>query len=80
MRRTRIAGAIAGTAFAGLAALTVGTAAPAGAAQQVRPATHTVSVVPQSCWGDDCGYWDDDDGWGGWGGNWDNWYGGWYGG
>ncbi|HEY0541451.1 MAG TPA: hypothetical protein VGD53_23975 [Actinoallomurus sp.] len=81
--RTRLAGAIAGTAFAGLTALAVGTAVPAGA-QQVRPSTQTVSAAPQlsqSCWDDDCGGgWDDDgwDSWGdSWGGGWDSWGGGW---
>ena len=42
--RTRMAGAVAGTAFAGLAALAVGTAAPAGA-QQVKPAQPAVSTA-----------------------------------
>jgi hypothetical protein len=82
--RTRMAGAIAGSAFAGLAALAVGAAAPAGA-QQLRPAAQTVSAAPApahavvapQCWDDDCGWgdggWDDDD----WGGGWDSWYGGW---
>ena len=82
--RTRMAGAIAGTAFAGLAALAVGAAAPAGA-QQLRPAAQTVTTaaasapaqatIAQHCWDGDCGwgYWDDDD----WGGGWDSWYGGW---
>jgi hypothetical protein len=79
--RTRIAAAMAGTACAGLTALGVGTAAPAGA-QQLRPVAHASSVAPQqatavaqSCWDDDCGWgWDDDDygyGWGyGWGDGW----------
>ncbi|MDN3352830.1 hypothetical protein [Actinomadura sp. DC4] len=71
--RARVAGAIAGTAFAGLAALAVGTAAPAGAQQPVKAASHSVSVAPQSCWDDDCGWGDDwgDDDWGG--GGWDSW-------
>jgi hypothetical protein len=81
--RTRLAAATAGAAFAGLAALAMGTAAPAGA-QQLRPATQTVSTTPtqpviaQHCWDGDCGgYWDDD-GWDDdWGGGWDSWYGGW---
>jgi hypothetical protein len=70
--RTRMAGAIAGTAFAGLTVFAVGTAAPAGA-QQVNTGTQAVSVVTQGC-----GYWDDcdwdDDGWDSWGGGWDSWY------
>jgi hypothetical protein len=75
--RTRMAGAIAGTAFAGLAALAVGTAAPAGA-QQVKTSTQTVSVATsQSCWDDDCGWGWGDDGWDSWGGGWDSWYSNW---
>jgi hypothetical protein len=72
--RTRLAGAIAGSAVAGLAAFAVGTATPASA-QQTRPATQTVSMATQQptavpkCWGGDC--WGDDD----WGDDWD---GGWY--
>ena len=81
--RTRVAGAAAGTAFAGLTALAIGTAAPAGA-QPIQPATQTVSSAPQhatvtqgGCWDGDC--WGDwDDGWDSWGGDWDSW-GGWYG-
>jgi hypothetical protein len=82
--RTRLAGAVAGTAFAGLTALAIGTAAPAGA-QPIQPVNRTVSVAPQhtavnqSCWGDDCG-WDDwgdggwdDSGWDSWGGGWNSW-------
>lgn len=79
--RTRMAEAVAGAAFAGLTALAIGTAAPAGA-QPIQPANHTVSAAPQhaavnqSCWGDDC--WDDwgDGGWDDWGGGWNGW-GGW---
>jgi hypothetical protein len=80
--RTRMAGAVAGTAFAGLTALAVGTAAPAGA-QQLQPSTQTVSAAPQQatvaqhCWDGDCGGGWDDDGWDSWGGGWDSWYGGW---
>jgi hypothetical protein len=78
--RTRMAAAIAGTAFAGLTGLAVGTALPAGA-QQVRPSPQAVSVATahsQSCWDDDCG-WDDDwgGGWDSWGGGWDSWYSNW---
>lgn len=80
--RTRVAGVVAGTAFAGLTALAMGTATPAGA-QPIQPANQAVSVAPQhaaitqSCWGGDC--WDD---WGDWGGGgWDDWdsygWGGW---
>ena len=80
--RTRVAGAVAGTAFAGLTALAIGTAAPAGA-QPIQPANQTVSVasqhtaINQSCWDGDCG-WDDwgYGGWYGWDGGWDGW-GGW---
>jgi hypothetical protein len=79
--RTRMAGAIAGTAFAGLTALAVGTAVPAGA-QQLQPSTQTVSAAPQQatlaqgCWDDDCGGgWDD--GWDSWGGGWDSYSYGW---
>ncbi|MGH3379836.1 MAG: hypothetical protein ACRDP6_34410 [Actinoallomurus sp.] len=76
-----MAEAVAGAAFAGLTALAIGTAAPAGA-QPIQPANHTVSAAPQhaavnqSCWGDDC--WDDwgDGGWDDWGGGWNGW-GGW---
>jgi hypothetical protein len=72
--RTRMAGAIAGTAFAGLTALAVGTAAPAGA-QQVKTGTQAVSVAPQGCgYWDDCGGWDDDY----WGGGWNSWDSSWY--
>jgi hypothetical protein len=82
--RTRMAEAIAGTAFAGLTVLAVGAAAPAGA-QQLGPATQTVSAAPaqatlsQGCWDGDCGggYWDDDDGWDSWYGGWNSWNGGW---
>jgi hypothetical protein len=77
--RTRLAGAIAGTAFAGLTALAVGTAVPAGA-QQVQPSTQTVSATPQlsqSCWDEDCGGGWGDDGWDSWGGGWDSWGGSW---
>lgn len=78
--RTRVAGVVAGAAFAGLTALAMGTAAPAGA-QPIQPTHQTVSVASQhaqSCWGGDCD--DDWDDWGGgWGGGgWDNW--GWGGG
>ena len=71
-------GAVAGTAFAGLAALAVGTAAPAGA-QQVKPAQPAVSTatpqqatLSQGCgwWDDDCDWWDN--GWDSWG-YWDSW-------
>jgi hypothetical protein len=74
-----MAGAIAGTAFAGLTALTLGTAAPAGA-QPIQPVTQTASAAPQhatvsqGCW-DDC--WDDW-GWDSWSGGWDSWNGGWH--
>jgi hypothetical protein len=76
--RTRVAGAVAGTAFAGLTALAVGAAAPAGAQQQVRPANQVVSTTaPQHATYYGCDYWDDDCDWGYYGG--DGWYGGWYG-
>lgn len=73
--RTRMAGAVAGTAFAGLTALAIGTAAPAGA-QPTQPAAQTISTATvqhsQSwdCWNGDC--------WGGWDDGWDSWDGGWY--
>jgi hypothetical protein len=73
--RTRIAGAVAGTAVAGLAAFAVGTATPAGAqqAQLTKPAVSTATplLAPHdgwSCWDDDCGWWDDD--WDSWGWGW----------
>jgi|1185.fasta_scaffold697884_1 hypothetical protein len=71
--RTRMAAAIAGTAFAGLTGLAVSTALPAGA-QQVKAGPQAVSVAAHSpsCWNGDCG-WDDDDDWGYWGGGWDSW-------
>ncbi|WP_285577236.1 hypothetical protein [Actinoallomurus iriomotensis] len=76
--RTRMATAIGGAAVAGMTALAVGTATPAGA-QQARPPVQAASVTPlqattaQGCWGDDCWGWDDDDY--GWGGGWDeDWY------
>jgi hypothetical protein len=76
-----MATAMGGVAFAGLTALAVGTAAPAGA-QQAKPATQVVTMAPQQatlsqyCWNGDCGWgWDDDwdswdYGWGGWGYGW----------
>jgi hypothetical protein len=75
--RTRLAGAITGTAMVGITAFALGTAAPAGAVQQTQPAksavTSTATVQPtlaQDCWGDDC-WWDDDGDWdGGWGWGW----------
>ena len=73
--RTRVAEVIAGTAFAGLTALAVGTAAPAGA-QPAQPASQTVSsAAPQhATYNNGCGYWDDDcDGW--YDGGWNSWYG-----
>jgi hypothetical protein len=80
--RTRMAAAIAGTAFAGLTGLAVGTALPAGA-QQVKTSPQAVSVAAhsQSCWDEDCGWggddWGGDDWGGGWGGGWDSWYSNW---
>lgn len=74
--RIRVAGAIAGTAIAGLTAFALGTATPAGAAQQTQPAKSTISSGTPAqttlgqgwgCWGDDC-WWDN-----GWDGGWDNW-------
>ena len=76
--RTRMAAAIAGTAFAGLTGLAVGTALPAGA-QQVTTSPQAVSVAAhsQSCWDEDCGW--DGGGWDNWGGGgWDGWGDGWY--
>lgn len=74
--RTRVAGAIAGTAMAGLTAFALGTATPAGAAQQTQPAKSTISSITPAqgtlsqgweCWGDDCDWWYDDwDGYWGW--------------
>jgi hypothetical protein len=70
--RTRVAGAVAGTAMAGLTAFALGTATPAGAAQQTQTAKPTTSSVTPAqatssqgweCWGDDC--------W--WGEGWDDW-------
>lgn len=78
--RTRVAGVITGTAMVGITAFALGTATPAGAAQQTqntRPAAvaSAQATVSQGwgCWGDDCGWWDDDDDWGwdgGWGWGW----------
>ena len=74
--RTRVAGVIAGTAFAGLTAVAVGTAASAGA-QQIKPANPAISSVTTSQHPayPGCGYWDDDCDWWYYGGN--GWYGGW---
>jgi invasion protein IalB len=75
--RTRMARAIAGTAFAGLAALAVGTAAPAGA-QQVKTSPQAVSVATShGCWDEGCGWDDGGDSWDSWGGGWDSWYSNW---
>jgi hypothetical protein len=65
--RKRIALAISGLAVAGVSALTLGTAIPAGAQTATAAPHHT--TVSHGCWGwDDCGY------------GWDDWdYGGWYG-
>jgi hypothetical protein len=68
--RKRMPAVILGLAFAGIIAITVGPAVPAGA--QTTPTAPRHAALVQGCgdwdgWGDDCG--DDGDDWGD-GGNW----------